>query len=307
MLTRRALLKAAAGFGLTTFGFTGYALGVEPWTHRIVRYRPRLPGWPQDLNLKIALVADIHACEPWMDLERIDQIVTDTNKLRPDLVLLLGDYMAHHRFVHRPIPANEWANALARLKAPLGVHAILGNHDWWDDQEAVLRGKGPVRARRALEAAGIPVYENDAKRFRKDGRSFWLAGLGDQVAFRTGTRGRWTQWVGVDDLPGTLAKITDDSPVILMAHEPDIFPKVPSRVALTISGHTHGGQVRLAGYSPIVPSMYGNRYAYGHIVEQRRHLVVSGGLGCSVLPVRFGVPPEIVLIELGKPHSPSAV
>ena len=64
MLTRRALFKAIAGFGITTFGFTGYALGVEPWSHRIVRYRPRLPKWPDELKLRIALVADVHACDP---------------------------------------------------------------------------------------------------------------------------------------------------------------------------------------------------------------------------------------------------
>jgi predicted MPP superfamily phosphohydrolase len=87
--------------------------------------------------------------------------------------------------------------------------------------------------------------------------------------------------------------------VILLAHEPDVFPRVPERVALTLSGHTHGGQVRILGYSPIVPSRYGNRYAYGHIVERDRHLVVSGGLGCTGLPVRFGVPPEIVQVDVG--------
>jgi predicted MPP superfamily phosphohydrolase len=87
--------------------------------------------------------------------------------------------------------------------------------------------------------------------------------------------------------------------VILMAHEPDIFVRVPDRVALTLCGHTHGGQVRLMGWSPVVPSAFGNRYAYGHVVEEGRHLVVSGGLGCSILPVRFGVPPEIVVVELG--------
>ena len=100
------------------------------------------------------------------------------------------------------------------------------------------------------------------------------------------------------DLDGTLAKVTDDAPVILLAHEPDIFPRVPSRVSLTLSGHTHGGQVRVFGYSPMVPSRYGNRYAYGHIVEDNRHLVVSGGLGCSILPVRIGVPPEIVMVDV---------
>jgi len=75
--------------------------------------------------------------------------------------------------------------------------------------------------------------------------------------------------------------------------------KVPTRVALTLSGHTHGGQVRLFGYSPVVPSRYGNRYAYGHVVEDGRHLIVSGGLGTSILPLRFGVPPEVVLVDLG--------
>ena len=88
-------------------------------------------------------------------------------------------------------------------------------------------------------------------------------------------------------------------PSILMAHEPDIFRKVPDRVALTLSGHTHGGQVRLFGWSPVVPSRYGNKYAYGHVTEGDRHMIVSGGLGCSILPVRFGVPPEIVVVDLG--------
>jgi predicted MPP superfamily phosphohydrolase len=84
-----------------------------------------------------------------------------------------------------------------------------------------------------------------------------------------------------------------------MAHEPDIFPLVPSRVALTLAGHTHGGQVTLAGFAPIIPSKYGQRYRYGQIVEDGRNMIVSAGLGCSKLPVRFGAPPEIVLVTLG--------
>jgi hypothetical protein len=156
-----------------------------------------------------------------------------------------------------------------------------------------------VIGRLALEKAGVPVYENDAVRLVKDGRPFWLAGLGDQVALIRGRRWGRMLFDGVDDLPGTLAKVTDGAPVILLAHEPDIFARTPARVALTISGHTHGGQVRLFGYSPVVPSQFGNRYAYGHVIENGRHLIVSGGLGCSVLPVRFGVPPEIVFIEVG--------
>ena len=101
------------------------------------------------------------------------------------------------------------------------------------------------------------------------------------------------------NLPGTLAQVTNDAPVILLAHEPDIFPEVPARVALTLAGHTHGGQVRLFGYSPKVPSQFGNRFAYGHVVEGGRQMIVSGGLGLSVLPVRLGVPPEVLLVELG--------
>ena len=103
----------------------------------------------------------------------------------------------------------------------------------------------------------------------------------------------------MDDLPATLAAATDAAPAILLAHEPDIFPRVPDRVALTLAGHTHGGQVRLLGYSPMIPSDYGRRFAYGHIVEEGRHMIVSGGLGMSIYPVRFGVPPEITLVRLG--------
>lgn len=128
------------------------------------------------------------------------------------------------------------------------------------------------------------------------GQRFWLAGLGDQLAYKLGHR----RYLGVDDLPGTLAQVRTDDPVILLAHEPDIFPRVPARVALTLSGHTHGGQIRLPLIWPaFVPSEYGARFAYGHVVEEDRHLIVSGGLGTSFVPVRLGVPPEIVRVDLG--------
>jgi predicted MPP superfamily phosphohydrolase len=149
-----------------------------------------------------------------------------------------------------------------------------------------------------LQNNGIPVLENDVRLIEpKAGPKFWLAGLGDQLAYPMGGR----RFQGVDDLPKTLAQITDDAtPAILLAHEPDIFPQVPARFDLTLSGHTHGGQVRLPFIGrPIVPSRFGQRYAYGHMIEDGRNLIVSGGLGLSNLPVRFGVPPEIVLIELG--------
>jgi len=252
-------------------------------------------GWPPDFKLRIAALADIHMGEPYMGLAHLERIVETTNALAPDLILLLGDYAAGHRWVTRKIAIKDTAALLTQLKAPLGTHCILGNHDWWDDREAQKRRAGPNLNGVALEAAGFPVYENDGVRLEHKGKGFWLMGLGDQIAFIEGRN----RFAGLDDLDATLAKVTDDAPVILMIHEPDAFTKVPSRVSLTLAGHTHGGQVRLLGYSPVVPSAYGNRFAYGHVIEQDRHLIVSGGLGCSIVPVRFGVPPEINLIELG--------
>jgi predicted MPP superfamily phosphohydrolase len=302
MISRRQMLKSLAAVGVSGIGLGVYGFGIEPILRlSVTRYRLMPPHWPQGMHLRLAVLADLHAGEPYMSLERIAQIVARTNAVGADAILLLGDYGANHRFLTRRIAPAETAGVLAGLAAPLGVHAVLGNHDWWDDRAAQTRRRGPTEGGKALQAAGIPVYENDAVRLVKDGQPFWLLGLGDQIAFVMARKGRRMLFKGVDDLPGTLAKVTDGAPAILMAHEPDIFPKVPNRVALTICGHTHGGQVRLFGYSPIVPSRYGNRFAYGHVVEGGRNLIVSGGLGCSKLPVRFGMPPEIVVIELGAP------
>ena len=287
----------ALGVSTTAYGFTAPVLRL-----RVARYHVSPPNWPTGLQLRIAAIADLHACDPWMSLDHIQEIVARTNALKPDIVVMLGDYVAGHRKVTRFIPASEWAGVLAGLKAPLGVHAVLGNHDWWEDKTVQREGQGPTIAARALEAAGIPVYENDARRLSKDGHPFWLAGLGDQLAYMPARRFRPLKRIGVDDLGATLAKVTDDAPVVLMAHEPDIFPVVPARVALTFAGHTHGGQIALAGVPALVPSRFGRRFAYGHVVEDGRHLIVSGGLGCSGVPVRFGVPPEIVLVELGGAH-----
>jgi predicted MPP superfamily phosphohydrolase len=234
-----------------------------------------------------------------MSVDHIDEIVKRTNALDADLIVMLGDYVAGHRHITRKIPPEEWAQVLAGLKAPLGVHAILGNHDYWDDSIVQHSGQGPTAARRALEDVGIPVYENDAVRLSfGGGRPFWLAGLGDQLAYWPAKRFRPVRRIGVDDLGATLAKVTDDAPVILLAHEPDVAAHVPDRVALQLSGHTHGGQVRLFGWSPVVPTRYGSRLAYGH-ARFKCDVIVSGGLGCSIMPFRLGVPPEIVLVTLG--------
>lgn len=305
MLSRRQVIKGLAVAGIGSVSFGGYALA-EPFRLGITRYAITPPRWPRGLPLRLAILTDFHLCEPWFGLERLEGVVERTNALEADAVLLLGDFVAGHRLGQfgRAIPHKDWARVLAGLKAPLGTHAILGNHDWWEAHDVQKARRGPTPSGIALEDAGIPVYENDALRMEKNGQPFWLAGLGDQWAFWPTDRKRKVDGIhayeGVDDLPGTLAKIDDEAPVILMVHEPDIFPEVPERVSLTVAGHTHGGQVRFAGYAPIVPSRFGQRYLQGHIVEDGRHIVVSAGLGCSSLPIRFGVPPEIVLIEVGK-------
>ncbi|NOT70259.1 MAG: metallophosphoesterase [Hyphomicrobium sp.] len=307
MISRRGFLKGAAAFVAGGVGLAGYAFGVEPMRTLVTRYAIRPGNWPEGLKLKIAVLADIHACKPWMTVERIRDLAHQTNALGADIIVLLGDYCAGHHWVTDWVHSSEWSAALGELKAPLGVHAVLGNHDWWEDKTAQRQGHGPVFSQTALEKFGIRVYDNDAVRLSKADQPFWIAGLGDQLALLPGKKYGRKRMTGVDDLPATMAKITDHSPVILLAHEPDIFPVVPERVSLTLSGHTHGGQVRVFGYSPVVPSRYRNRYAYGHIVEASmmevaalpRHLVVSGGLGCAIMPVRFGMPPEIVVVELG--------
>jgi predicted MPP superfamily phosphohydrolase len=296
MLTRRHFLKAMGGLGALGFSTTAYGFSAPILRLHVARYNISPPQWPAGLELRIAAIADLHACDPWMSLDHVHAIVERTNALKPDMVVMLGDYVAGHRKVTRFIPASEWARVLAGLKAPLGVHAVLGNHDWWVDKEVQREGHGLPIAGRALEAAGIPVYENDAKKLSKNGHSFWLAGLGDQLAYMPARRFRPLRRIGVDDLGATLAKVTDAAPVVLMAHEPDIARRVTSRVALQLSGHTHGGQVRMLGWSPVSPS--GQQLAYGHI-KINCDVVVSGGLGCSIMPFRLGVPPEIVLVTLG--------
>jgi hypothetical protein len=288
LITRRRVIVSALGVpALIGSATTGYAAGIEPLSLRVTRYGLNPPGWPAGRRLSLTVIADLHAGGPNMGLERVRQVVDLANAQNSDLMVLLGDFVATHRFVTEVVPNAAWSAELARLRAPLGVYTILGNHDWWHGLPGV---------RGALAAAGIPVLENDAVKLGRAGEKFWLAGIGDQLAYPLG-RGRFR---GVDDLPGTLARLTDDDPAILLVHEPDIFVQVPDRFALTLAGHTHGGQVRVPFVWPYwVPSRYGTRFAYGHVVERDRHMIVSGGLGTSSVPMRLGVPPEVLRIDLG--------
>jgi uncharacterized protein len=286
-VTRRVLLRGFGGLAFAGAATAAYGIGVEPESVLVTRYRLTPPGWRAGQRLSITVIADLHAGGPNMTAAHIEHVVDVAGLERADLVLLLGDYFATHRFVTERVPPPVWAASLARLKGRLGTWAVLGNHDWWFDIKGV---------RSALARVGIPVLENKAVRLGESGERFWLAGLGDQLAHPLGHH----RFRGEDDLDGTLAQVDTDDPVVLMVHEPDIFTKVPDRVALTLAGHTHGGQIRIPFlWERYVPSRYGARFAYGHIVEGGRHMIVSGGLGVSNIPVRLGVPPEIVHIELG--------
>ena len=296
MISRRTFLKSLGRFSAIGLGTATYGAVIEPgFMLRTQAYAFTPPNWTPGLKLRVAMVADPHVVDPYFPLLRWQHVMDAVNALEPDVILMLGDYVSGLRPRLATVPNEEIACVAASARAPLGTHCIFGNHDWWEDRETQRLKKGPPAIQKAFEDAGLSVFSNRAQRFAKDGLPFWLSGTESLVSFRLGLH----QFEGSADLKGTLAQVTDNAPIIHLAHEPDIFVDMPARVSLTVSGHTHGGQLRIAGYSPIVPSGYGNRFAYGHVIEDGRHLVVSGGLGVSNIPMRFGVPPEINLLELG--------
>lgn len=300
MITRRGFIQLAAtvfasATALLGFGTVGEAMG----SPRIRNYAFTPRGWTPGLKLRLVLLSDIHTTKRWMELDRVASICDTANGLGGDMVLLLGDYVNAMDELGVPLPNDDIAACLKRLSAPLGTHAILGNHDYWHSYNFSKDPRLMPKIGHAFEKAGIRLLINEATRHEKDGKPFWLAGLGDQLAFNFERPPGREDDDGLDDLPATLAHVSDDAPVILMAHEPDVFPDVPERVSLTLSGHTHGGQVNFFGWSPAMKSRYGNRYRGGHVVENDRHLVVSRGLGCTAIPVRLGAWPEIVVLDIG--------
>jgi predicted MPP superfamily phosphohydrolase len=276
-----AVTAGLAGAGLAGAAIAWRALWQEPRSGR-VRERELDLGdrWPAVLDgLRVALVSDLHAGAPHVGPERIARLVAAVNAQCPDLVLLLGDYIDPGvRFGSRVAPATV-AERLAALRAPLGVVAVLGNHDWRND------GPG-VRA--ALRGAGIPVLENDALR----AGDVWIAGVEDTRHCDP-------------DVERALRDVPDGAPAILLSHDPDLFPRVPDRVALTVSGHLHGGQIGVPLIRrPFMPSRFGERYARGHVVEGGRHLYVTAGFGTTGWPVRLLAPPEAVVLRLSAAGAP---
>jgi predicted MPP superfamily phosphohydrolase len=199
------------------------------------------------------------------------------NRHAPDVVALLGDFVDRDVPLGRPVSPEAVASRLAGLRAPLGVHAVLGNHDWRHEGERVAG---------ALRQAGITVLEDEAVAFAAAPREVWVAGVADPRERDPG-------------LEAALAPVPEGAPTLLLTHDPDVFPQVPRGVALTLAGHTHGGQVDL----PLmrrwaIPSRFGDRYSGGHVEEGGRHLYVSRGVGTAGLPLRFRSPPEISVLTL---------
>jgi predicted MPP superfamily phosphohydrolase len=257
---------------------------------RIVRHEIAEPRWTLP-DLTIAILADLHVCRPWTPLPAIARIVAATNALRPDLILIPGDFIADRNLPALSVPAAEIVAALAPLEAPLGVAAVLGNHDWWDCRLSRRTRFARNSVAEALETSAIRLLPNAAVRL-EHGTGFWLVGIDSQRALRR------LGHPGLHDPTRAFAEVPAGAPAILMAHEPDYFAEGDARAFLQISGHTHGGQVNLAGWRPLTPSAYRSRYGWGHIREGGRHLIVSGGVGYSGIPLRVFQPPEITLVSL---------
>jgi predicted MPP superfamily phosphohydrolase len=247
---------------------------IEPRRLVTVHRTLALPRWPRSLSgMRLGLLSDLHGGALHANPRAFARAVERLNAERPDAIVLLGDYIDAHPVWGGRIEPAAIAQELGHLHAPLGTFAVLGNHDWKQAGDRMWT---------ALQDAGIEVLEN---RTLPAGDAY-VAGLADLRSRRP-------------DLPGTLAGVPQSAPVILLAHDPDVFPFVPDRIALTLSGHTHGGQVAIPFLRRfVIPSHYGERYARGHIVEDGRHLYVTSGLGTSGLPLRLFAPPEIVVLEL---------
>jgi uncharacterized protein len=273
---RRTWPRIAAAVSGAAIALAGWAFWLEP--ARLVVSEERITLAQLRGSLRVAILTDLHVGSPFNRIAKLRDIVSRTNAARPDAVFILGDLVIQGVRGGRFVPPEDIAAELKHLRSPSGTLAVLGNHDGWLDHD---------RVQSALEHNGIRVIEETAAKLATPAGPLWVAGISDV-------------WTGRHDIAAALQSVNDDAaPVILLTHNPDVFPLVPARVSLTLAGHTHGGQVWLPFIGrPIVPSRFGQRFAAGHIVEGGRHLYVATGLGTSILPVRFRVPPTITMLTL---------
>lgn len=276
------LISSALGVmatGMAACGAAGaYAAMVEPRLLRLRRPTALSSAWPTGrAPLRVGVLSDIHAAWPHMQVPRIESIARRLLAAEPDLVLLPGDFVTTHTYFVRPIRIEPVAAALSCLAAAVPTLAVLGNHDWHFGGERVAQ---------ALERSGIRVLRNESTRVPLRDGAVWIAGLDDM-------------WTGRADLGRTLRYLGDDAPALLLSHAPDAVAEAPPEVAITIAGHTHGGQVCLPGYGPLrTLTRLPRRLAYGLHEVRGAHLYVSGGVGTTVLPIRFCRPPEIALLTV---------
>jgi uncharacterized protein len=272
---RRAAL---AGAGAAVLAGAAWTTLVEPRRLRLRRVAVDVPDWPAGLaGLKIALVSDLHAGAPTVDERRVERVVAATNRARPDLVALLGDYIDPEVALGESVEPEPVAERLGALEAPLGVFAVLGNHDWLNEGE---------RVRRALREQRIDVLENDAASVDLAGQVLRIVGLADASE-------------RIPDVSTPFSLVPPGAPLLVLSHNPDLFPLLPERPSLTVAGHTHGGQVNLPLVRDrVTPSAHGARFAGGLFRDGPRVMYVSRGIGTSTLPVRFRAAPEVVLLTL---------
>ncbi|WP_444908169.1 metallophosphoesterase [Microbulbifer sp. SSSA008] len=258
-----------------------WAFIIEPASFRINEDDIVVDAWPKECNgLRVAILADLHVGSPYKGRKSLQNLVEAVNKSQPDLILLPGDFVIQGVVGGKFVPPEDAAGILKELKAPMGVFAVLGNHDWWLDA---------ARVEQSLESQGISVLEDKSVSLVSSECKLRLVGISDF-------------WEGPHDVKKAMQGIDEGETVLAFTHNPDIFPKLPAELSLTIAGHTHGGQVYLPFIGrPIVPSSYGQRFAIGHIVEGDKHLYVSPGVGTSILPVRFLVPPEVTVLSIFGP------
>ena len=266
-------------FGLLSTGWAYWTAIADP----VVREAELgLPGWPAGAApVRAVLLADLHVAGPDMPPERLARIVAQVNALRPDLVLIAGDFISDRRVSTRAYAFTEAVAPLAALRSRLGTVAVLGNHDHW---------RGAAEARQALARIGIRVLDNEGAEIGP----LAIGGLDDA-------------FTGHADLAATLNAMRALAGArIILSHSPDPFPRLPRDVALMLAGHTHCGQIRLPLIGAVsTMSDYGDRYACGLIRESGRTLIVTAGLGTSILPLRLGAVPDLWLVRLG-PARPAA-
>lgn len=235
-----------------------------------------LADWPAGQPpLRLLLISDLHVAGPDMPPSRVARLVRQVNRLTPDVVLLAGDFVSDNRLATRRYSLDDAIAPLSAIRAPLGRFAVLGNHDHWRDA---------TQARHALSEAGIRLLANSAARTGP----LTIGGLDDD-------------FTGHADVEATIASMQNlQGAKVVLSHSPDPFPILPDDVGLMVAGHTHCGQISLPIIGPpATMSRYGQRYACGIVRESGQTLIVSAGVGTSILPLRIGASSDIWVIEVG--------